>query len=504
MRVHFVGAKGTGMAALAEIFAARGAILSGSDVPDLFYTDAILHSLGMALHENFSRENLDPSTGLVLYSDAYRKDQNPELLEASSQGIPLLSFAEALGALSRTASSSGICGVHGKTTTTAMVGTILKGLNAPATVIAGSVVPSFGGTCTYIGGDTFLVAETDEYRGHFLHFSPERILLTSIESDHQDYYPRYEDILAAFVVFIDSLPKGGRLIYCADDPGAKSAAEKALASRPDIVVETYGFSAVGDWQIIEGIEGEGRSTFKVGAWKGEFELHVPGRHLVLDAVGALALARAIFLSESETSGIACFWDLARDALYAFSGSKRRSEVVGSAAGVHILDDYAHHPTALRTTIAGFKTFWPSRRLIVDFMPHTFSRTLALMDEFAGSFMDADSLVLHDIYASAREAKIDSVSGFDLFKKVKVRRPDLFDLSPVFVNDVQAIDQAEINRLIVGYRGYILYVKRPKDAADFIQKLLRPGDLFITMGAGDNWKLGTELLSRLQGRQGTDA
>ncbi|MCX7026947.1 MAG: UDP-N-acetylmuramate--L-alanine ligase [Spirochaetes bacterium] len=500
IHAHFVGAKGTGMAALAELFAARGAVLSGSDVPDHFYTDAVLDSIGMKLYEGFSKGNLDPSIDLVLYSDAYRKDQNPELIEASGRGIPTMSYAEALGAFSRTTSSSGICGVHGKTTTTALAGSILKELNLPATVIAGSAVSSFGGSCIYLGGDKYFVAETDEYRGHFLNFSPNQILLTSVESDHQDFYPTYKDILAAFVIFIGSLPPGGRLVYCADDPGAREAAQKVLASRPDIIAEPYGFSAEGDWGITGEETVEGLSRFKVRAWDGEFELHLPGRHLVMDAVGAIALTRPIYLGQSNDKDRAGFWKGAREALGSFAGSKRRSEVLGSAAGVLFVDDYAHHPTALRTTIAGYKTFWSSRRLIVDFMSHTYSRTIALMDEFAASFGDVDCLILHDIYASARETRVESVSGLDLFEKVRAARPDLVDISPLFSEDESAPPDAEVfERLCDDPRGFILYTRRHQDAAAFIQWLLRPGDLFATMGAGDNWKLGTELLSKLKGR-----
>jgi UDP-N-acetylmuramate--alanine ligase len=501
-RAHFVGAKGTGMAALAEIFAARGARLTGSDVADRFYTDAILHSIGMDLREGFSRENLPASTDIVLFSDAYRKDTNPELLEALARGIPILSYAEALGVLSRKAISSGVCGVHGKTTTTALAGTILKHLGSPATVVAGSAVASFGGSCTYLGGDRFFVAETDEYRGHFLHFSPVSILLTSVESDHQDYYPTYEDILAAFVAFALSLPRQGRLIYCADDPGACQAVARARASRPDIKAEPYGFSAEGDWGITEGEGESGVSRFRIRAWKGEFELHVPGRHLIQDAVGALALTRSIFLSGEGTSE-ADFWSGAKLALAGFAGSKRRSEVLGEGSGILFVDDYAHHPTALRTTIAGYKAFWPARRLVVDFMSHTYSRTMALMEEFAASFGDADCVILHDIYASAREAKMEGVSGIDLFEKVKRLRPDLVDLSDLFkAGKVEAGSFG--NPRFDGQRGFILYTSRPQDAADFIQPFLRPGDLFVTMGAGDNWKLGVELLSRLGAKEGYNA
>lgn len=482
-RVHFIGAKGTGMAALAEIIAAKGAVLSGSDVPDTFYTDAILRSLRMRLSEFFDAANLDGDTDLVIYSDAYNAATNPEMAEAARRGLPMFSFAQALGALSRMSDSSGVAGVHGKTTTTAMVGTILDALGAPMTVLTGSAVSSFGDRCTLIRGDRCFVAETDEYKRHFMHFSPRRILLTSVESDHQDFYPTYADILAAFRDYVMLLPPEGLLVYCADDPGAVQVAEFAKLRRQDLRYAPYGFSAEGGWRITDCTSGEGRTSFRVACRTESFELRVPGRHLVLDAVGALALAADI---AADALGAAALtdsqWKSAHHALAGFTGSRRRSEIVGEAGGILVMDDYAHHPTALKATIAGIKEFWPSRRLVVDFMSHTYSRTIALMDEFAASLDAADCLVLHDIYASAREKPVPGVSGRDLFLKAKARRPDLADLSaPAPIRPGEP---------------FMLYEPKHADTLERLLPLLREGDLFITMGAGDNWKLGRALLERL--------
>jgi UDP-N-acetylmuramate--alanine ligase len=292
-QVHFIGAKGTGMAALAEIIAAKGAALSGSDVPDTFYTDAILRSLNMRLSETFSVANLRDDIDIVVYSDAYSAATNPEMAEAARRGLPMFSFAQALGALSRMSDSSGIAGVHGKTTTTAMVGTILGALGTPMTILTGSAVSGFGGRCTMIRGDRYFVAETDEYKRHFMHFSPRRILLTSVESDHQDFYPTYGDILEAFHDYVMLLPAGGLLVYCADDPGAVEVADFAKSRRSDLRFVPYGFSAQGDWRIVECKAEEGRTRFRVASREEPFELRVPGRHLALDAAGALALAADI-------------------------------------------------------------------------------------------------------------------------------------------------------------------------------------------------------------------
>jgi len=492
-KIHFIGAKGTGMAALAEILTAKGADLSGSDVPDTFYTDAILRRIGMRVSESFDIGNLPPGTDLVIYSDAYNAATNPEMAEASRKGLPMLSFAQALGALSRRSDSSGIAGVHGKTTTTAMAGSILDDLGSPVTVLTGSAVSSFGDSCTMIRGERYFVAETDEYKRHFMHFSPRRILLTSVESDHQDFYPTYESIRSAFCDYVLSLPPEGLLVYCADDRGAAEVADFARKTRPDIRYVPYGFAAAGAWKILSCETGEGKTLFSVGAAPRILELRLPGRHLVLDAVGALALVSDIVGDSRDGRGMDnSQWSLAGNALERFRGSRRRSEVIGEAAGVLVMDDYAHHPTALKTTIEGIKAFWPSRRLVVDFMSHTYSRTIALMDEFAASLDSADCLVLHGIYASAREKPVERVSGRNLFEKVKIRRPDLVDLSASL--NPGAPD---------GERGFAIYEERHCDAAPRLLSLLRERDLFITMGAGDNWKLGEVLLDSLREKEKSD-
>ena len=488
------------MAALAEIFAARGADLSGSDVPDTFYTDAILRSIHMRVTESFDAAHLGADIDLVIYSDAYNPLSNPEMAEAERRKLPMFSYAQALGALSRLYDASGIAGVHGKTTTTAMAGSLLAALGAPMTVLTGSSVASFGDRCTSIAGNRYFVAETDEYKRHFMHFSPRKILLTSVESDHQDYYPTYESIRTAFCEYVETLPPGGLLVYCADDAGALDVARFAMARRGDLRFAPYGFSAEGAWRILACETGEGKTSFSIGASDTGFELHVPGRHLVLDAVGALALASDIVADWQNGSAMTgSQWLQASEALGQFRGSRRRSEIIGEASGVLIMDDYAHHPTALNATIEGIKAFWPSRRLIVDFMSHTYSRTIALMDEFAESLDEADCLILHGIYASAREKKVEGVSGRDLFQKVKARRPDLAEIA-----DGAAQGGAVPDNALPGKSGnFILYAENHEECAASLLHLVGKGDLFLTMGAGDNWKLGRTLFEQLKHKEERD-
>lgn len=462
MPIHLIGAKGTGMCALAELLVSAGAVVTGSDVEEIFYTDSILADLGVSVR-CFEKESLGDDTVFVVRSAAY-DGTNPVVAEALDRGLPMLTYPEALGDLSTRYDASAVAGVHGKTTTTALAGTVLRALGSPATVVVGSAVAGFGDRSTWTGGDRFMVAETCEYRRHFLHYHPRRIILTSIESDHQDYYPDYDSIRAAFLEFLDKLPDGGDLIYCCDDPGALEVAKEIAGKRSDIRLYPYGESAEGAWKVIPGDPEAGKNSFHIGAFNREFQLAVPGRHVVMDAVAALALSYLLKREESEYFDA----DVAAEALAGFRGSRRRSEIVGEAGGILVMDDYAHHPTAISTTLKGLKAFYPDRRLIVDFMPHLFSRTAALLDDFAGSFGDADVLILHPIYASAREKNDGSVTGRILWEKAASRRSG----------------------------RQTLYCETLDEAAGELSGILQPDDLFITLGAGNNWPLGRRILKEI--------
>ncbi|KKK80815.1 hypothetical protein LCGC14_2819720, partial [marine sediment metagenome] len=400
-RIHLVGIKGTGMTALAEILLARGALLGGSDGAERFYTDRILKELGIPFWESFEPEHVALDAELVIHSAAYCRESNVELLTARQRGLPVLSYPEAIGLLSVGCDASGIAGTHGKTTTTAMVGTILKVLEIPVTVLVGSEVANFGGRSTLVLGDKYFVAETCEYRRHFLNFQPERIVLTGIETEHLDYYRDLEDVLSAFEQYCRRLPPGGLLIYQADDPGNRRVVEGLKGSRPDLCFQPYGRGAEGAFQITA-IKTEKRLTrFKLRGFNREFILKHPGEHSAHNAAAALALAASMLQREGEEFGPDRVEAMAK-ALYDFRGSRRRSEVIGEAAGVLFMDDYGHHPTEVLKTLAGIKAFYPERRLVVDFMSHTFSRTERMLYRMGDSFGGADQVIVTDIFA-AREA-----------------------------------------------------------------------------------------------------
>ncbi len=464
--MFFVGIKGTGMTALAELLVRRGAVISGSDVPEVFYTDKILRRLDIPVVESFDAGRLPPDTQLVIYSAAYQRGSHPQLREAVKRGIPLLEYAEALGLLSRDVFACGIAGVHGKTTTTAVTGTLLQKLKLPVSVLAGSAVSNFGGSSVLALGTRYFVAETCEYRRHFLHFNPDCIVITSIGPDHLDYFKDVDDIKDAFVSYGLKLPEGGQLIYCADDPGAAEAARTLSAQRPDIQCTGYGEKAEGAFKLLSCESLPGSTRFTVEGFPEPFSIRVPGHHLVLDALAALAVTQLILQKEGQevTPGQI---QLLKEGLEEFRGSKRRSEIIGEWKGILIMDDYGHHPVEIQTTLQGLRSFYPGRRLVVDFMSHTYSRTEALLEDFAGAFGAADVVILHKIYASARERK-GAVTGKTLMERMRKKHPRVF------------------------------YFEEILDALPFCIEELKPGDLFITLGAGNNWILGRELAAILRG------
>jgi UDP-N-acetylmuramate--alanine ligase len=472
--VYFVGIKGTGVCALAELIHNMGVKTGGSDIPEVFYTDAILKELGIPYYEAFNSAHITDDIDMVIHSAAYSAENNEELAEAGRKSIPCVSYPDALGAYSAAFDSAGIAGVHGKTTTTAMSGCLMQGLGIPAQVLVGSAVANFKGRSTISMGNKYFIAETCEYRKHFLAFHPRRVVLTAVESDHQDFFPTYQSIRDAFIEYCRLIPPGGELIYCADDPGAVEAARIIEKENRGILLIPYGFTAESDYRIGDYRVEDDRAIFTIAAFPEKLRLRVPGRHQALNAAASLALASTLvkkeFGSWNESLRLA-----AQKALEEFNGSKRRSEIIGSAGGIIFMDDYGHHPTAITTTLEGIRNFYPSRRLVVSFMSHTYTRTAALLDDFAESLAAADVLFLHKIYASAREQFNGKISGESIYERVNS------------LHDKKA--------------GAVYYVDEPMDAVEPLKKILKPGDLFLTLGAGNNWPLGTALYEYYHNREG---
>ena len=460
--------------------------MSGSDIPEVFYTDAILNELGIPFYEDFNAAHITDDIDMVIHSAAYSAETNPELAKAQELKIPLLKYTDALGAWSAGFDSTGVCGVHGKTTTTAICGVLMRAASLPAQILVGSAALDFNGRSTLSLGGKYFIAETCEYRKHFLSFCPKRIILTAVECDHQDYFPDYNSIRDAFVEYCRLLPEGGQLIYCADDTGACEVAGIIENDNRGINLVPYGFTAPGDFKINSyKVENE-RSVFSIAGIPGFIKMRIPGRHEALNAAAALALTFSLAKNENSKAGISaherksdnkCPLDvnqikLVKEALENFKSTKRRSEIIGEESGIIFMDDYGHHPTAIRSTLEGIKSFYPNRRLVVSFMSHTYTRTSALLDEFSQCFDDADIMFFHKIYASARENYNGGVNGMTLYERSKAAR-----------------DAAG--------RGETYYIDEINSAFKPLCGILKDGDIFLTLGAGNNWPLGEKLLAHFK-------
>lgn len=460
LSVYMIGIKGTGMAALAELFVHWGANITGSDVEEEFYTDKLLEDLNINYHKGFKSGRIDSNIDLVIFSAAYN-ESNIELSEALSKNIKILEYTEALGAVSALFYSVGISGIHGKTTTTAICATLIKELKIPSAVLVGSVVSNLDNRCTYFGGDKAFIAETCELRRHFLRFHPSIVLITSIELDHLEYFKDIDDIESAFYEYCSNISNNGYLVYCYDDNLVRKLALRFAKDRPDINLVPYGFEAEGDYRITRNRKNEsGLNSFYLAGWENhKFSVTIPGIHLVLDSAGAIAIANILHnkFFHRKIDDL-----LLSNSLLKFRGSKRRSEVLGEKDGVIFVDDYAHHPSAIETTLKGFKEFYPGRRIVVDFMPHLYSRTETLFNEFSQCFDSADFIVLNKIYSSAREKYNGGITGKNLFDSCAKRYENIF------------------------------YIEEPEDAITFFKNELKEGDLFITMGAGNNWIIGDKI------------
>ena len=461
INIYCVGIKGTGMCAMAELLKNSGFKVSGSDTNEIFYTDKILKELQIPYYENFDASHINNNIDLIIYSAAYNENDNPELAEAKKKSIKAISYPQALGEWSKMFDSTGIAGVHGKTSTTAIAGIMAKKLNLPVQVLVGSAVKDFNERSTVIMGNQYFIAETCEYRKHFLLFQPKRIIITSVESDHQDFFPDYISIRDAFVEYCKLLPDNGQIIYCADDKGAAEIVDIVKKDRNNINYIPYGFNANGLFKIEYYYTKNEEVFFKINAYNEEFVLHIPGKHLILNATAAIALCINL-LNDNNDNIDNKKWEIIKKVLYEFKGSKRRSEILGEENGILFMDDYGHHPTAINATLKGLKEFYPNRRIIISFMSHTYTRTDALLKEFSECFEYADIVFLHKIYSSAREKYNGGITGITLYEKVKLKKDNVY------------------------------YTENPLDAVEQLKGILQKGDLFITMGAGNNWPLGLSL------------
>jgi UDP-N-acetylmuramate--alanine ligase len=453
--VHFVGIGGIGMSGIAEVLVNLGFRVSGSDIKRSNVTDR-LTEMGVEFVEGHATENVGDAH-VVVRSTAVR-DDNPEVIEAQRRSIPVIPRAEMLAELMRLKPHSvAVAGSHGKTTTTSMVATVLGHAQLDPTIVVGGVVGAFGSNA-YLGTSDLMVVEADESDRSFLMLTPTIAVVTNIDREHMDYYHDMEDVRTCFTNFVNKVPFYGVSVLCLDDPNVQ-----AIIPRVERRRMTYGLSAQADVSA-HGIRydqnfGSSFTVWRSGESVGEIHLRVPGLHNVYNALAAIAVG---FELEVPFPQIA-------DALASFTGAGRRFQFRGEAAGVLVVDDYGHHPTEIKATLAAAKIGSGGRHIVVLFQPHRYSRTNDLMEEFARSFNNADTLFVTDIYAASEEP-IEGVTAEALTNAIKR----------------------------FGHKD-VRYVGALENAAEMLRDQVQAGDLVITLGAGTVNRVSEQLLTLLRER-----
>jgi UDP-N-acetylmuramate--alanine ligase len=455
---HFIGAGGAGMSAIALVLAAQGRPITGSDLKESRYSRA-LEEAGVRVSIGHAAENLgDPE--IVVVSSAI-PETNPELAEARRRGIEVWPRARMLASLAGDRTAVAVAGTHGKTTTSSMLAVMLARLGLEPTFLIGGEIDGVG-TNAESGAGAHFVVEADESDGSFVWLEPDVAIITNIEADHLDHYGTIEHVLRAFAEFMQRVRPDGTLVVCGDD-----ARLVEMARESGRAVVTYGFDPACEVRCTAlGREGVG-SRFRVDLQDGssvESVIAVPGLHMVSNATAAIATALTLGVDAGEAAG----------ALAAFTGVRRRFDLVGEALGVTVVDDYAHHPTEVRATVGACASLGFGRTVVL-FQPHRYSRTEALADDFGGAFGDADKIVLMDVY-SAGEAPVPGVSGKTLLDAVLRDDP----------------------------RAQLAYLPHRGDVVPYLANTLRDGDLVLTMGAGDVTTIGPELVVALEERAGGDS
>jgi UDP-N-acetylmuramate--alanine ligase len=454
--IHFIGVGGIGLSAMAKILLEEGYQVSGSDLQSSPLT-ANLEALGASIYKGHAAGNVGPAD-LVIMSSAIRPD-NPEVVAARQRGIPVIKRDQMLGRMMEGRYCIAVAGTHGKTTTTALIAWLLTQAGLDPTFIVGGVVENLGTNAQAGRGDHFVI-EADEYDYTFLGLKPRLAVITVIEMDHPDCFRDLDEMTEAFRKFVSLVPADGCVVGCGDESRVRAVIEELAGSegekgKPQVV--TYGLGGGVDWQAVEirtnEIGGSDFVALKERQPMGAFGLQLPGLHNVKNALAAIVVADHLGL---DLAGVGT-------ALREFRGTKRRFEHKGTAGGVIVVDDYAHHPTEIRATLAAARGRYPDREICAVFQPHTYSRTRALLIEFAESFGHADHVIVVDIYP-AREYDDLGVSAADIV--ARMAHPD--------ARHIATLD----------------------DAADYLLRHLKVGDVLITLGAGDGYLVGERVLASL--------
>ena len=446
-KIHFVGIGGSGMSGIAEVLINQEYEVSGSDKSETSVTTH-LKSLGAKIFFNHAPENVDGAQVVVMSSAI--DPSNPEITRAKETMVPVIPRAEMLAELMRMKYGIAIAGTHGKTTTTSLVSTVLAGGELDPTVIIGGRLKNTGSHAK-LGQSKFLVAEADESDGSFMRLSPSIAVVTTLDKEHMDFYKTLENMKDTFLRFINKIPFYGSAILCLDDPNIQS-----LIPYVEKRFITYGLSSQADYTA-RNISIDGLKTyfnvFRFGKDLGRIRSGALGQHNVLNTLAAVAVGIELDLDFKTIA----------DSLLQFEGVQRRFEIVSQSNKLTLVDDYGHHPVEIKASLKTAKEVWPSSRLIIIFQPHRFSRTKLLMKDFWSAFNDADYLFVMDIF-SAGESPLGRLHANDIVEGARE----------------------------CGHKN-AKYIKNKNELNKQLDRLIKPGDVLMTLGAGDVWNLGRDFL-----------
>lgn len=461
--IHLVGIKGVGMTALACCLQDLGIKISGSDVEEVFVTDEILAERKIKWKVGFDEKHFKPKPDLVITTGAHGGLDNPEVKVAKKAGIKVLTHAQALGELMKGKEGISVCGVGGKTTTASMMATILENARKnPSFAIGVGKIKPLGVPGRYTDGEQF-VTEADEYanspgidnRPRFEFQKPKIIVVTNVEYDHPDIYKSLDHTKETFKKFFEKIPPGGLLVACLDNLNTNNTVKGLKVN-----LQTYGLSPQADWKVEKAWFGQEQTTFNLshkGAIIDQIKIRVPGKFNVLNATAAFVAGTFLGLDAK----------IIKRGLAKFAGTKRRFEFIGEVDDIRLYDDYAHHPEQIRATLAAARKWFPEKKIIAIFQPHTYSRTKSLFNEFVRSFSLAHQVIITGVYASAREKDDLGVSGRLLAEETIKHHPRT------------------------------VYQSGEKEVVAFLKEKAKGGDVIITMGAGDIFLWHKNILKSLK-------
>jgi UDP-N-acetylmuramate--alanine ligase len=471
--IYFVGIKGVGMTMLAQFLKKQGYQILGSDLGDVFLSDKVLKSSRIKVLSPFSVKNIPSNLGMIVYSSAYNKKNNLEIKFIAEhpekfKNISVLSYAEVLGNFFNSYKGLAVCGTHGKTTNSAWLAYVLWKSGIKINALVGSRVPQFAGS-SLAGKSSYLVAEVDEYQNKLQYFQPQAVVLNNIDYDHPDFFKTPASYLKVFADFLKKIPREGFLVFNNRDSNIKKIKQYCQGQ-----LISYDLMAGSDNPRTKeqkeldylAFDLKIKNTYQVfkldfqGNYLGEFKIKLWGKHNVLNALAVIAAARKLRVPMEKI----------KKYLASFTGTERRTQVLGKYKGALIIDDYAHHPTEIKATLQGLAQHYAEKNLITIFHPHTFTRTKALFADFVKSFSETNELIVLDIYGSAREKK-GGVSSQELVLAIK-----------------------KFNKKNK-YQQKVKYISTIAQTVDYLRPRLKKTDLLLLMGAGDVFRVAHGLLKK---------